>query len=283
MSGDVPVVSCAIIGGSSTFSMDFPSDLSHSEIEMLETGLVVDTPYGASPDLDVWSFRDRKVLSCRMHGWRPGVVSRSTASQQLFWVFKEAGVRQILAEGGVGCIHQSLSLRDFVIVDDYIDHSQRSDVSLDLPYLLVMRDPFCPSLRACLFEAAAGNLSGSRRRVHKHGVYLTTDGRHFESRAEVRAYRQWGADVIGQSVVPEVYLAREIGACYAGIYMIVNAAEGVGGDWDHGDLTSLFYGEATTMGKILLDALSSLPEPSVSECRCRWLRKPTLLDQQSSP
>lgn len=282
MSNGIPGASHAIIGGSSIFSIDFPLDLSHPEVEMWETGLTVDTPYGKSPVLDVWSLRGRKVLSCRMHGWRPGVVSRATASKQLFWVFKEAGVRQVLAEGGVGCVHQSLSLRDFVIVDDYIDHSQRSDVTLDLPYLLVMRDPFCPSLRACLAEAAEGNLLGNGRRVYKHGVYLNTDGRHFESRAEVRAYRQWGADVIGQSVTPEVYLAREIGACYAGIYMIVNAAEGVGDDWNHEDLASIFHEEAKTVGKILLDALLLLLDSTVSECGCGSLRKPTLLAQTSS-
>ena len=44
-----------------------------------------------------------------------------------------------------------------------------------------------------------------------------TDGRHFESPAEI-AMLNGHADIVGQSICPEVYLAREIGACYAGLY-----------------------------------------------------------------
>lgn len=47
------------------------------------------------------------------------------------------------------------------------------------------------------------------------GVYAVTDGRHFESPAEV-AMLKGHADIVGQSLCPEVYLAREISVCYAG-------------------------------------------------------------------
>lgn len=78
-----------------------------------------------------------------MHGWRPHEgIRRGEASQQLFWVFKEAGVKKIFAEGGVGSINRLLELRDLVIVDDYIDHSMRQDIGLGGPYLLSMRSLF---------------------------------------------------------------------------------------------------------------------------------------------
>ena len=92
------------------------------------------------------------------------------------------------------------------------------------------------------------------RKVLGEAVYAVTEGRHFESRAEIRLFSQWQITVVGQSLAPEVYLAREIGACYAGVYLVVNYAEGIAGDWSHDVLHNLFYSEAQTMGQLLICA-----------------------------
>jgi len=80
---------------------------------------------------------------------------------------------------------------------------------------------------------------------------------------------------VGQSLCPEVYLAREIGACYAGIYVVVNYAEGVVKPWDHQELEEIFYTEGYSLGKIIIETLRCLPGSST--CQCRELRKETLL------
>ena len=59
-----------------------------------------------------------------MHGWRPGVTRRA-ASQQVFWVFREAEVERILAEGGVGSMREDMAPGDVFIPDDYIDWLNR--------------------------------------------------------------------------------------------------------------------------------------------------------------
>jgi len=82
-------------------------------------------------------------------------------------------------------------------------------------------------------------------------------------------------DVVGQSFCPEVWLARDIGACYAGIYLIVNYGEGVVREWEHDVLAQIFHEDAGLMGRILLHALAALPDDD--DCHCRELRKPTLL------
>ena len=101
-----------------------------------------------------------------------------------------------------------------------------------------------------------------------------TEGPRFESPAEIRHLQPLG-DVVGQSFCPEVWLARDIGACYAGIYLIVNYGEGVVKEWEHDELARLFREDASLIGRILLDALAALPADD--ECQCRELRKPTLL------
>jgi 5'-methylthioadenosine phosphorylase len=201
----------------------------------------------------------------------------------VFWVFQQAGVKKIFVEGGVGSINHLLELRDLVIPNDYIDNSMRKDVGLGGPYLLVMREAICPTQAAALTRSAREMVRGTfendrPRYVFDRGIYVNTDGRHFESPAEVQMFRTWHGDIVGQSICPEVYLAREIGACYAGIYMVVNYAEGIIKDWEHKDLSDIFYNESHTIGNILLNALASV-DSNQEKCNCLSLRKATLLKE----
>ena len=266
----IPAARYAVIGGSGTLSSDFPRASTADDVEILADGLHFTTPYGESPSFRLFSVAGRRVLTCRMHGWRSG-VTRADASRQVFWVLREAGVTRILSEGGVGTVNPLLDPRDFLIPDDYLDLSVRKDVMLDGRYLLVMRDALCAELRRTLIEETKKRYTG---RVFDRGIYAVTDGRHFESPAEI-AMMQGHADIVGQSLAPEVYLAREIGACYAGLYFVVNYGEGIR-PWSHDTLEQIFYDDAPMIGDILLATIRSVSAEETS-CPCRSLRKETLL------
>lgn len=266
----IPAASYAVIGGSGTLSSDFPRASTADDVEILADGLHFTTPYGESPAFRLFSVAGRRVLTCRMHGWRSG-VTRADASRQVFWVLREAGATRILSEGGVGTVNPLLDPRDFLIPDDYLDLSVRKDVMLDGRYLLVMRDALCAELRRTLIEETKKRYTG---RVFDRGIYAVTDGRHFESPAEI-AMIQGHADIVGQSLAPEVYLAREIGACYAGLYFVVNYGEGIR-PWSHDTLEQIFYDDAPMIGDILLATIRSVSAEETS-CPCRSLRKETLL------
>jgi len=272
-SREIPQASWAIIGGSSTNSLQFPRDLGDSRVEILDTELFFATPFGDSPRFTLFEMNGKRVLTCPMHGWRRE-YTRGQASQQVFWVLKETGVKRIFGEGGVGALNHLLRPRDLIIPLDYIDRSLRSDVSLGLPFLLIMRNPVCPVLHQALVAAAEEK---PLRRTFDRGVYVVTDGRHFESRAEIEALRIGPGDIVGQSFCPEVYLAREIGACYAGLYVVVNFAEGVIKDWDYAELGRIFHEDAIQLGSLLLNALDRVEADGRHTCACADLRKPTLL------
>jgi len=260
----------AVIGGSGTLSSDFPLGAADAGVKILADNLEFETPYGISPAFRLFSVDGKQVLTCKMHGWRSG-VSRADASRQVFWVLREAGVKRIIAEGGIGSVNHLLDPRDFVIPHDYIDLSLRKDVGLEGKYLLVMRDALCPHLREVLLETTRNHFQG---RIFGRGVYAVTEGRHFESPAEIGMLRGH-ADIVGQSLCPEVYLAREIGACFAGLYYVVNYGEGVVKQWSHQELQDIFYDDAPMISRIILDTIRQL---SVSgQCACRELRKETLL------
>lgn len=273
----VPEAELAFIGGSGTFSIDFPEALAEPGVRVRERDLVFPTPFGDSPPFTVFELPGSDdpvpVLTVRMHGWRSG-TTRADASRQVFWVLREAGAARVLAEGGAGAVNHLLAPRDLLVSNDYIDLSLRRDVNLGSEYLLSMRRALCPELRAALVSAAR-QAPGGEARVFERGVYAVTDGRHFESPAEVQMLSRLGADVVGQSLAPEVYLAREIGACYARLDVVVNYAEGVVRDWEHDGLKEIFHGEAGRIGWIMLAVLARV-EPE-RRCECLGLRFPTLL------
>jgi len=268
--GDVPRVDFAIVGGSGTLSSDFPKNF--PDVEILADGLTFDTPYGVSPAFRLCSFRGKNFLTCKMHGWRSG-VTRADSSRQVFWTFRAAGVKRILSESGVGSVNRLLNPRDLLVPDDYIDLTVRKDVQLDGRYLLIMRDALCPQLRGNLLTAAKKFFTG---RIFDRGICAVTDGRHFESPAEI-SMLQGRADIVSQSLVPEVYLAREIGACYANVSFVVNYGEGLK-VWSHDVMREIFFDDANLIGNILLHTIEHTPADECS-CQCRALRKETLLKE----
>ncbi|MHB0914526.1 MAG: MTAP family purine nucleoside phosphorylase [Thermoleophilia bacterium] len=268
---EVPEVNWAVIGGSGTHGCDFPV-AAGAGARMLEEGLVFSTPRGDSPPFNLFETAGgRRCLHVRLHGWRRG-VSRGEASQQVFDVLARAGVRRIISEAGVGSLNHLLDPRDIVIPDDYVDlTTHRDPVPVEGGRLLIMRDPVCPVIGSSLHDAAVAHAAG---RVFPRGTCVVTEGPRFESRAEVRMMQPHG-DVIGQSMCPEVWLARDIGAHYAALYIVVNYAEGVVRDWEHAVLKEIFAEDAVSQSKIILAAIDAVDEGA--SCGCESLREDTLL------
>lgn len=267
----IPKAEYAVVGGSGTLSSNFPAGAADKDIKILADNMHFATPYGVSPAMRLFIVGEKNVLTVKMHGWRSG-VTRADASRQVFWVFREAGVKRIISEGGVGTVNKLLDLRDFIIPDDYLDLSMRKDVMLDGRYLLIMREALCPEMRKALITATKKRFTG---RIFTRGTYAVTDGRHFESPAEV-AMMNGQADIVGQSMAPEVYLAREIGACYAGLYFTVNYGEGIQEKWSHQDMADIFYDDAPMIGEIILETIRQI-DADDRHCECINLRKETLL------
>jgi len=268
----VPEAGFAVVGGSGSYAASFPEGLDPAA-RVLERDVVAETPWGESPPFTLFELDGRRVLHVRLHGWRAG-VSRGRASRQVFSVLHRAGVRRVLSDAGVGSLNHLLDPGDFVVPDDFVDTTTDRDRlgAVVGDHLLIMREAVCATGREALL-AAARRLAPERR-LFSRGVYVVTEGPRFESPAEVRHLQTLG-DIVGQSFSPEVWLARDIGACYAGLYVVVNYGEGVVRDWEHAELARIFTDDAPLIGRILLEALRALPEDD--DCRCRALRRPTLL------
>ena len=109
----------------------------------------------------------------------------------------------------------------FVVVDQFIDrtvHRASSFFGTGMVAHVSMAHPVCERLSG--FAAAAVEAAGGK--VATGATYLAMEGPQFSSRAESLLYRDWGADVIGMTAMPEAKLAREAELPYALIGMVTD-------------------------------------------------------------
>ena len=83
--------------------------------------------------------------------------------------------------------------------------------------------PYSPRLLDLLTRAA----QGLGIELHQ-GVYAVVTGPSYETPAEVRALRAWGADAVGMSTAREAQEGFEVGLECAAVSLVTNRAAGLG-------------------------------------------------------
>jgi purine-nucleoside phosphorylase len=63
----------------------------------------------------------------------------------------------------------------------------------------------------------------------RRGVYAALTGPYYETPAEIRALRAWGADAVGMSTAREAQAAADAGVECAALSCVTNRAAGLGG------------------------------------------------------
>ena len=127
-----------------------------------------------------------------------------------------------------------------------------------------MAEPFCSYLRKLLAETAAE----LGLNYHKKGTMVTIEGPRFSTKAESNLFRQWKADVINMSTVPEVVLAREAGICYASVAMSTDYdcfLEGRHVTID--EVLAVFKQNAEKVKKLIMETIPKIKDNP--DCKCR--------------
>ncbi len=273
-SGGIAQAEYAILGGSGTGTQGSPE--MDPRVEVMRREEVFQTPFGPTPALTLFRVPDEagnthSVMFARPHESQPG-TARGQHSLALFWTFQRAGVRRIVAESGAASITQHFHPRDLIIPHDFIDFTRQHGGQLVPGAMVSMREPFCPDIREALWQRSRKFAADKATRVFNRAVHAAVEGPRLETAAEVAALARMGGDIISQTVTPEVYLAREIGACFATVEMVLNYAEGVRPEWDFELLRAIVREGAEELGAVALDALVALP--GVPTCTCASLREP---------
>lgn len=202
-----------IIGGSGVYQIDALEGASWIKVK---------TPWGKPSD---------EVLCGRLHGLPVAFLPRhgrghvhsptSVPYRANIDALKRVGCTDILALSAVGSLREDFAPGDFVLVDQFIDRTFAREKSFFGPGCVAhvsLAHPTCPRLGASAADAAAR----AGKTVHRGATYLAMEGPQFSTLAESRLYRQWGADVIGMTGMPEAKLAREAELCYASLAMVTD-------------------------------------------------------------
>jgi 5'-methylthioadenosine phosphorylase len=187
------------------------------------------TPFGLSNPVHLYEKDRFRYLFLSRHGERgyektaPFVNYRAN-----IYAAKALGVQRIVAWTGPGIVSGRYRPGDLVLPDDLLDFTRdRASTFFEGKGIGFIRQSpvFCETLRAAL-RAARGKGTGGIR-LHAKGTYACTAGPRLETPAEIRFLAGAGADMVGMTLCPEAFLARELEICYAPIGYLTNYAEGI--------------------------------------------------------
>ncbi len=237
--GFAPKMGMILGSGLSAFAeqIENPVSIPYQAIPGLQTGAVS----GHASLLVLGQIKGVSIvcLRGRLHKYE-GVEYESIRA--LIHIVRHLGCSMYLATAAVGSLREDVLPGELVMINDHINFQPGNplvgpnDESVG-PRFVSMDDAYDLGLQDVMKSSA------KRLGIPLHsGVYLSTLGPSFETPAEIRAFRKWGADLVGMSVVPEVILARHCGLRVAGLAVVTNLAAGMSSEKISHEGT-LHYGE----------------------------------------
>lgn len=136
-------------------------------------------------------------------------------------VMYELGIETLFVSNASGGMNPAFHVGDLMIITDHInffpEHPLRGKNFPTGPRFPDMHEPYDLKL-----VALADEIAKEKGIEVQHGVYVGVQGPTFETPAEYRMYRGFGADAVGMSTVPEVIVARHCGIKVFGVSIITD-------------------------------------------------------------
>lgn len=202
-----------IIGGSGLYAIEGLEDSQWIPIE---------SPWGKpSDEILCGRIGDVRVRFLPRHGRGHPISPAQINARANIDALKRAGCTDILAISAVGSLREEIEPGHFAIVEQFIDRTSSRENSFFGSGFVVhvsMADPVCPRLS----EMAGAAVKAAKGKLTQGATYLAIEGPQFSTRAESRMYREWGADIIGMTAMPEAKLAREAELPYALVGMVTD-------------------------------------------------------------
>jgi len=267
----------AIIGGTAAYSIE------PSQFGVVDEIRTLSTPFGPSfllHRLEPWNDdAGGHVWFASRHGAK-GLkrTARFVNHRANIWALNLLGVTHVLTWNGVGAINRALRVTDSVVPRHFIDWTRSREYTFvqspdpqSATALLrrqartiervvagldpaVTPQPFDTDSISHIERALATTPSASWAELPDL-TYLCTEGPRLETAAEIRLAGDLGADVVGMTLSPEIWLAAELDLAYASICRVTNFATGL----SHIDSRRNFAVEvAIDSFRILLEAAHTL-------------------------
>jgi purine-nucleoside phosphorylase len=202
-----------------------PEAKAGTAIAFSDLGFPPQSVEGHSGKLVFCELEGRKVVlqAGRFHFYEGHPLEVVTAPMRLYG---RLGVKAVLLTNAAGALNATHAVGDLMVIRDHINFTGANPLvgpnQAPGPRFPDMSSLYDPALRAQLHGAAKA-LGQSLQ----EGTYIGVTGPSYETPAEIRAFRMWGADAVGMSTVPEALVARHAGMKVAGVSCLCNMAAGI--------------------------------------------------------
>jgi len=144
-------------------------------------------------------------------------------------VLRAWGIDTLILTNACGGLNPSFRAGDLMVLSDHINFMAANPLRGPNDEKLGPRFPdmvgtYTEELRALAHQVDAGL---------REGIYVAVAGPNFETPAELRMLRGWGADAVGMSTVPEVLVARHMNMRILAIATVTDMATGLPGLIQH--------------------------------------------------
>jgi len=136
-------------------------------------------------------------------------------------VMYELGIKNLFVSNAAGGVNPDFEIGDLMLITDHINFLPEHPLhGPNFP-----TGPRFPDMHEAYDHAfldMAREIAKEKGIRTVEGVYLATQGPTYETPAEYRMYRTFGADAVGMSTVPEVIVAHHCGIRVFGISIITD-------------------------------------------------------------
>ncbi|MCQ2734516.1 MAG: purine-nucleoside phosphorylase [Alphaproteobacteria bacterium] len=139
-------------------------------------------------------------------------------------ILYKLGVRQMIITNAAGSLDVNMPAGSLMLIKDHINFSGQNPLIgfQETPRFPDMSETYSREMRRKMCKVS----EKTNIKLYE-GVYIMVLGPNYETPSEVRLFRQFGADAVGMSTVPEAISAVYLGIKVLGISVISNLGAGL--------------------------------------------------------
>lgn len=219
----IPQIALILGSGLGGFADEIKVDLAIPYTDILAFPL--STVEGHDGQLVIGQIEGKSVVVMRgrvhlLEGYAP---SKVVFPLRVMW---KLGAKVLLVTNASGGLNRQWYAGDIMIIADHINFMGTNPLIGPNDLALGPRFPDMSQAYDPEMIALAERTAMAERIPIRKGVYVAVHGPSFETPAELRMLRRWGADAVGMSTVPEVIAARHLGMRVLGISVVTDMATG---------------------------------------------------------
>ena len=241
-----------VIGGTGLYYLDALEDVE---------SVAIDTPFGVpSGEISIGRIFGKRVAFLPRHGPKHLLLPHEVNYRANVFALKALGVTSLLSVSAIGSLCTEIKPGDFVISEQFLDFLKgKRELSFfgdGLPAHISTAYPVSKEL------AEQVRLVGDTQ-VHRGKTYASVEGPRLGTFAESKFLQMAGADVVGMTNIPEVFLAREAQIAYCPIGIVTDfdcGVEGADRDVSTESIIAVYQQSIEKVKELLIAFFKSIPE-----------------------